>query len=172
MNRRLYFLLPDSEVAEKVEDELLLARITEAHIHFMAKDEEQLITRKLHVASILQKSDLIHGWQVGLITGGVTGAALGTILYTIPEFGTFFGQAIVTGCALLGAFLGTWFSGLIAISAPNTQLKKFEPALERGEVLLMVDVPKGKVDEITNLILSHHADAQSHGVEAKMPAFP
>jgi len=172
MKRRLYFLLPNAEVAEKIEDELLLSRISEAQIHFLAKDEGQLISKKLHVASLLQKSDLVHGWQVGLISGGVTGVVLGTVLYSIPEFGNFFGQAIITVCALLGAFLGTWFSGLIAISAPNTQLKRFEPALERGEVLLMVDVAKDKVDEITNMITSHHSDAVTQGIDAKIPAFP
>ncbi len=172
MKRRLYFLLPDAEVAEKVENELLLARITEAQIHFLAKNEDQLVSKKLHIASILQKSDLVHGWQVGLIAGGITGVVLGTILYQIPEFAGFFGQALITGCALIGAFLGTWFSGLIAISAPNTQLKRFEPALERGEVLLMVDVAKDKVDEITKLITTHHSDAVNQGVDARMPAFP
>lgn len=172
MKRRLYFLLPDADIAEKVEDELLLARISEAQIHFLAKNEDKLISKKLHIASILQKSDLIHGWQVGLISGGVTGVILGTILYQIPEFAGFFGQALITVCALIGAFLGTWFSGLIAISAPNTQLKRFEPALDRGEVLLMVDVAKDKVDEITQLITSHHSGAVNHGVDAKIPAFP
>ncbi len=172
MKRRLYFLLPNADIAEKVEDELLLARIAEAQIHFLAKDEGKLISKKLHIASILQKSDLIHGWQVGLISGGITGAVLGTILYSIPEFGNFFGQALITGCALLGAFLGTWFSGLVAISAPNTQLKRFEPALERGEVLLMVDVARDKVEEITQLITTHHSEAVTKGVDAKIPAFP
>jgi len=172
MKRRLYFLLPDADVAEKVENELLLARIAEAQIHFLAKDEGQLISKKLHIASLLQKSDLIHGWQVGLISGGLTGVVLGTVLYSIPEFGDFFGQAIITVCALIGAFLGTWFAGLIAISAPNTQLKRFEPALERGEVLLMVDVAKDKVEEITNMITSHHSDAVTQGVDTKIPAFP
>lgn len=172
MKRRLYFLLPNADVAEKVEDQLLLARITEAQIHFLAKDEGQLISKKLHIASLLQKSDLVHGWQVGLISGGITGVVLGTVLYSIPEFGNFFGQAIITVCALLGAFLGTWFSGLIAISAPNTQLKRFNPALERGEVLLMVDVAKDKVDEISDLITSQHSDVVKKGVDTKMPVFP
>ena len=172
MRRRLYFLLPNADVAEKVENELLLARIAEAQIHFLAKDEGQLISKKLHVANILQKSDLVHGWQVGLISGGLTGAVLGTVLYSIPEFGSFFGQAIITGCALLGAFLGTWFSGLIAISAPNTQLERFNPALERGEVLLMVDVAKDKVDEISDMITSHHDDVVKEGTDKKIPAFP
>lgn len=172
MKRRLYFLFPDADTAEKVENELLLARVTEAQIHFIAKNEDQLVSKKLHLASFLQKSDLVHGWQVGLIAGGLTGFVLGSVLYSIPEFGSFFGQAIITACALLGAFLGTWFSGLIAISAPNTQLKRFEPALEQGQVLLLVDVAKDQVDDITKMITSHHSGAVDQGKDTKIPAFP
>jgi len=34
MNRRLYFILPDVEISRKVEDDLLLARISEHEMHF------------------------------------------------------------------------------------------------------------------------------------------
>ena len=34
MRRRLYFILPDLETAQKVEQELLLAHIDDHHIHF------------------------------------------------------------------------------------------------------------------------------------------
>ena len=36
--RRIYFLLPDVEVARKVVDELLLARIADDNIHVIAKE--------------------------------------------------------------------------------------------------------------------------------------
>ena len=36
--RRIYFLLPTIEVARKVVDDLLLARIDEHHIHVIAKE--------------------------------------------------------------------------------------------------------------------------------------
>jgi len=35
MNRRLYFILPDVEISRKVEDDLLLARISEHEMHFL-----------------------------------------------------------------------------------------------------------------------------------------
>ena len=38
MRRRLYFVLPDVKSAETIERELLLAKIEDSHIHFLAKD--------------------------------------------------------------------------------------------------------------------------------------
>jgi hypothetical protein len=37
MRRRLYFLVPNIDIATKVVDELLLARIEDRHIHVIAK---------------------------------------------------------------------------------------------------------------------------------------
>ena len=37
MKRRLYYVLPDLPSARKIMDDLLLARIEERHIHFLAK---------------------------------------------------------------------------------------------------------------------------------------
>ena len=36
--RRLYFLVPNVESAKKINDELLLARVEERHIHIIAKE--------------------------------------------------------------------------------------------------------------------------------------
>ena len=44
MNRRLYFILPDVKTALKVEQDLLLARIEESRMHFLAKRGTDLQT--------------------------------------------------------------------------------------------------------------------------------
>lgn len=40
-------------------------------------------------------------------------------------------------------------SGMIGMSVPNSRLKKFHRGLWRGRILMMVDVPKEKMDEVT-----------------------
>ena len=67
MRRRLYYLLPDLPSARKIMDDLLLARIEERHIHFLAKRGTPM--DGLHEANILQKSDLVHGAQRGVLIG-------------------------------------------------------------------------------------------------------
>jgi hypothetical protein len=37
MNRRLYFVLPDVDIALEVERDLLLARVNDSLMHFMGK---------------------------------------------------------------------------------------------------------------------------------------
>jgi hypothetical protein len=170
MRRRLYFILPDVGSAETIEKELLLAKIGDPHIHFLAKDGVNL--RRLHVANLLQRSDLLHGIGIGMIAGGITGALAGVALSFYPELGDQIGMGGILVLAVVCAMIGSWVSGMIAVSIPNSRLKRFQPAVDRGGILLMVDVPVRRVREIRDLIVSHHPEAQAKGQEAQIPAFP
>ncbi len=169
MRRRLYFLLPDLESARAIERELLLAKVEDQHMHFLAREGINLGT--LHVANLLQRSDLLHGMGIGMVVGGATGALAG-FLISATEAGAALGLGSVLILAILGALVGTWASGMIAVSIPNTQLRRFQDALEQGRILLMVDVPPKRVREIREMILSRHPEALAGGQEVHMPAFP
>ena len=170
MRRRLYFLLPDVTVANRVEKELLLAHIDDHHMHFLSSRNTDLGT--LPKANVLQKSDILHAMFLGLIAGGITGALLGTVLYFQPEITAHFGLAPVLLLAIVGAVFGSWASGMIGISTPNCQLKSFHKKIEQGWILLMVDVPKDRVKEISAMIRKNHPGIHRQGIEAHLPAFP
>jgi len=170
MRRRLYFMLPDIEMAKKLERELLLAHIDDSHIHFHATVDAKLA--ELPKANLLQRTDLLHGMFIGLVVGAVVGSALGYLLYLYPAFGDTLGMGPILGLAIAGAVFGSWASGMVAISMPNSRLKGFQSAIDNGQILLMVDVPKDKVEEITQMIHSHYPEAADKGVESHMPAFP
>lgn len=170
MRRRLYFLLPDLRSAETIERELLLAKIEDSHIHFLAKDGRNM--GRLHLANLLQRSDLLHGIGIGMVAGGLTGALAGLALSFNAQLGEAIGMGGVLVLALLCALLGAWISGMIAISVPNSRLRRFQPAFDRGEILLMVDVPVRRVTEVRELIIAHHPEAQAKGQDEHIPAFP
>jgi len=139
-------------------------------MHFLAKDAINL--GNLHAANLLRRSVLIHGMVIGLIAGGVTGALLGFLVSLSPEVGAAIGMGGVLVLAILGALVGTWASGMIAVSIPNTRLKRFQCAIDRGHILLLVAGPVRRVGEICNLIRAHHPEAQSRGQDTQIPAFP
>ncbi len=170
MKRRLYFLLPNLDIARKIHDELLLARVEERNIHYHARPDLDL--DDLPRATLLQKTDIVHGLQIGLIYGGLTGIFAGSVLIAVLDLTLRSGGILILAMALAGALVGAWSSSLVAVSVPNAQLKKFERALEQGQILLMVDVPKERVDEITDGIRRHHPEADAEGVEPTIPAFP
>ncbi|MCG6900133.1 MAG: DUF1269 domain-containing protein [Gammaproteobacteria bacterium] len=170
--RRLYFLLPTVDSAKTIVDELLLARVEQRHMHIAAADHHALVEAHLPEAGLLQESDFVPAVERGLAIGGATGILAGIAAVAIPGVGLALGGGAILGIGLAGAGVGAWLSSMIGISAPSSRLTEFEEAIKQGSLLMMVDVPKSRVDEITDLIKTHHPEAHVEGTEPVIPAFP
>ena len=168
--RRIYFLIPDLETASKVTDELLLARIDERHIHVIAREGTEL--GDLPKASLLQTSDVIPAVERGLAVGGVTGILAGVAAVSFPPAGLVLGGGAILATAIAGSGIGAWLSSMIGVDVVNSQIKQFEGAVEKGEILFLVDVPKERVHQIETMVKMHHPDADVEGTEPHIPAFP
>lgn len=167
--RRLYFLVEDIDCVRKVVEGLLLARIEERHIHVIAK--EGVALEELPEATLLQKSDFVPAVERGVAIGGATGVLAGLVAMAVPG-GLVLGGGALLATGLLGVGVGAWLSGMIGMDVPNTRLKQFQSAIEQGELLVLVDVPKDRVHEIEALIKSHYDKAEVEGTEPTIPAFP
>ncbi|CAL1241082.1 DUF1269 domain-containing protein [Candidatus Methylocalor cossyra] len=167
--KRIYFLVPDIETTRRIVDDLLLARVEERHIHVLAKRNRPL--EHLPEATFMQKTDFVPALEQGLALGGATGMLAGLVAVALPT-GLVLGGGAVLALTLAGAGLGAWFSSMIGASVGNRRVKAFEDAIERGELLVMVDVPKERVEEIEALVKKHHPNAQCEGTEPFMPPFP
>ncbi len=170
MRRRLYFMLPDSDSARKMLDEMLLARIEVRHIHFLARRDT--LPPELPEATVLQKTDIVHGAQLGVTIGGVAGTLGGLLVVLFPPGGISLQLVTVLIAALLGSLFGAWASSMAASAVPNSRLKAFHADIERGKVLMMVDVPMRRIQEISELVARRHPEAMSGGFEPTIPAFP
>jgi len=170
--RRLYFLVPMIEDTKRIVDELLLARVEERHIHIVAKDHHALEEAHLPEAGLFEESDFVPALERGLTVGGATGLIAGVTAVTFPPAGLVLGGGAILATSLLGAGLGAWVATMIGVSVPNTQLKRFQEAIDQGQLLMLIDVPKDRVDEITTLVKQHHPEAHVEGTEPTMPAFP
>jgi hypothetical protein len=170
MRRRLYFILPDVESARTMLNDMLLARIEVKHIHFLGR--RGTLPPDLPEATVLQKTDIVHGAQTGLLIGAVVGAAAGGLVVMFPPEGMTLKLMAVLVVALGGALFGAWASSMVASAVPNSRLKPFEYAIESGKVLMMVDVPMTHTREIRDLVARRHPEAVSGGQEPTIPAFP
>jgi hypothetical protein len=148
----------------------LLARIEERHIHLVAKEGTPLT--ELPEATLLQKSDFVPAVERGIALGGSAGLLVGLVAVAFPPAGFVLGGGALLASALVGAGIGGWMSGMIGVSVPNSRLKRFEEAVESGKLLMLVDVPKQRVEEIGALIRKHYPQVQIEGTEPTIPAFP
>lgn len=161
MRRRLYFVLPDVDSARRAADDLLLARVEDRHMRFLARRGTAL--DPLHEASYFDKTDMVHGAAVGLALGAIIGGLVGVMVVAYPPQGTSPQLVAVLIGMLLGAPLGAWMASMAGAAVPNSRLRQFQADIEAGRVLMMVDVPFSRVAEITELVLSRHPEAVPRG---------
>lgn len=170
MRRRMYFVLPDLASAIQTSNDLLLARIEDRHMHFLAQRGMSL--GNLHEANHLQKTDAVRGAEMGFALGGLGGMLIGFWMYLTPSEEIQLPLGAVLIAAVIGAIVCTWAGSLAGIAAPNSRLKRFTPELNNGGILLMVDVPATRVEDIGALVKQRHPEAANHGIEPTIPAFP
>ena len=170
MRRRLYFLLPNVEAARQTANDLLLARLEDRYMHFLARRGTDL--GELHEANYLQKTDIGHGAGLGFALGGVAGVALGGVIVAYPPEGTHPQLVAVLITAILGGVLGTWMGSMAGAAVQNSRLKQFQNEIANGKILLILDVPYGRVEEFSKLMHGRHPEAVSGGLETRFPVFP
>jgi hypothetical protein len=168
--RRIYFLVPDIESGKKMVNEFLLAHVEWKHIHVLAKRGTPL--EDLPEASFWQKSDIIPAMERAVAMGGATGMLCGLAALALEPHLVVAGGAILLATSVTGVSVGAWLGGMIGLNVGSTRLKQFEAAIESGELLVIADVPRERVDEITERIKRILPDAEPEGTESHVPAFP
>lgn len=168
--RRIYFLAPDIPTARRVVEDLLLARIEERHLHVIAKRGTPL--EDLPEANLLQKSDFIPAVERGLALGWSVGLLAGLVGVALPLAGPVVAGGIVLASGLTGAGIGAWLGGMVGMNVGNTRIKQFEAAIEGGQLLVLADVPRDRVEEIEARVRQHLPSVEIEGTEPRIPAFP
>lgn len=170
MRKRIFWLLPDTACARRAMDDLLLARIEHKHIHFVAREDTDMTG--LHEANLFQTSDIVHAAEMGLMVGGGVGIVAGAVVAMFPIVSDSPQWGLVGVLAVLGAIIGAWASSMIGSSVPNSRLRSFTADIEAGRILLMVDVPRSRVEEIEQQLQATHPEARFAGLDPAIPAFP
>jgi hypothetical protein len=168
--RRIYFLLPSVAYARSIVDELLLARIEERHIHVVAREGTPL--EDLPEAKVAQSTDLVPALQRGVAAGGLSGLLAGALAVTFPPAGLVLGGGAVLGLTLFGAGFGAWMSSMVGVGLPNSRIEQYRQAIEAGQLLMMIDVPRARVEQVEALVTRHHPEAELEGTDPNIPLFP
>jgi hypothetical protein len=156
--RRLFFLTPNVDSCHAIVKELEATGVPERHLHVIASIQQAL--DDLPEAGVLQKTELLHGIEVGAGLGGTAGILGGLLAMTFPPAGLVLGGGALLAGAAAGAGFGAVVTALLSSHEHNHDLDSFQRAIEQGQVLLMVDVPKKEVDATKALILEHHPEAK------------
>jgi hypothetical protein len=156
--RRLYVLIPTEVSCRALVGELEAAGIPANHLHVIAGLGHPL--KDLPDASIWQRTEMIRGIEWGGGLGGAAGLLGGLIAVAFPPAGIVVGGGALVAGTVAGAGFGALVSALLGSQEHNHKLDAFKEALAAGQLLLMIDVPRTRVDEVKEAILGHHPEAE------------
>jgi uncharacterized membrane protein len=166
--KRLYFLVPDIDNATRIVTALKEMGIVDEGMHVIVKDlekQQKLEMTQILEAGVLETTDLLNALVRGTIAGGIVGLVAGIILVKFPPQEFVLGIGTVIGLILFGMIFGAWSSSLVGISIPNATVQKFERAVEAGGIMMLVDVPKMKEEEIMHFMKTYHPETTVHGLQ-------
>lgn len=163
--RRLFVLLPTEDSCRAVVAELEESKISESHLHVIAGLTHDL--KDLPEANIWQRTELAHGIEWGVGLGGVAGLLGGLLVVAFPPAGVVLGAGALLAGTAAGAGFGALVTALLGSQEHNHDLDTFQRALAAGQLLLMVDVPRQREQEVRETILKHHPEAKIGSVKKK-----
>ncbi|MEE4360716.1 MAG: hypothetical protein V2I63_04235 [Pseudomonadales bacterium] len=159
MKTRLYFLVPDEDMARNIVSNLRALDLPEDAVLAVAHRERYPL-EGLPEAGITARTDIVNAAKKGVSIGGAAGLVAGLVAASLPPSGLVLaGGALVGGLTAAGAAFGTWSATLVGIGATNAELEAFEDALEAGQILMLVDVEESRADEVEGSVRAHLADA-------------
>jgi len=166
MNRRLYLSFPTPTQARQAVAELIGAGVSTDHMHAVAKEGTDLtgLPRATQGQMRDQVWRLEHAfWYGNLGVFAVAALGLAAALYASSVAGILASAAVLIATFVIG--------DRFAVRLPHAHLADLRVPLDHGEVVLLVDLPFGRVREIEHLLSARHPEVGIGGVGWSLDAF-
>lgn len=162
MKRQLNFLLPDIKTANQAFDALLLARVEDKNICFLANKTTAL--GRLQAASAIESTNSLYEGAHGILYGALFGLLAGLFVLFFPRwitvsptwYTTSSWWVILLVTTLLGAVAVGIGAALLGVNIFNDDLKKFKAHIAQGAILMMVTTPYTRVKAVRSAVSKLH----------------
>ena len=141
---RFYILVPNIKKIRQFIKTLKNHGIPREAMRFVYPRDHLELNQALD-ASVFETSDVFSALIRGSVTGGIAGLIAGMLTkdfflgyLEVDKF------SLVMAFSVFGMAFGAWASSLIGVSVIKTSLKEFERALDKGQVMIQVEVKQEK----------------------------
>jgi hypothetical protein len=158
MREQLKFLLPDIKSANEASEALLLARIDNKNICFLARPGTNL--GQLQAANTLESTNVINEGEKGILIGATIGLVAGLITHfyfpIIPQSLHINWMALIGALMVLGAALSAIGAAVFGVNFFNNDLAKYKSKIDEGAILMIVSAPFQRANDISRIVSKLH----------------
>ncbi|NGX15362.1 DUF1269 domain-containing protein [Wenzhouxiangella sp. XN24] len=169
MKKRLCFVSPDVEHAVAVVQHLEADGLPRKNIYALGPPD--LPMERLPGPGP-ERDDFMPAFIRGVTFGAVGGLLIGLVVLAFAPSRIEVGAGGVLLLGLLGASVGGLGTGISGLAFPSSRLAPFANDIEAGRIVVMVDVPKDRVERVNALIRRLDPDVNVEGVEPPPPVIP
>jgi hypothetical protein len=162
--QRHYFISDNLDDLEAVEEELERRGITTLQIHVLSERDADVEHHKLHEVMSFMKKDVVHSALLGAAIGIILCVLFLSVMHVAGYTQSAAGWIpfLFVGIVLVG--FCTWEGGLRGIQEPNHHFRRFQKTLQDGRHVFFVDVDRGEVAAL-NQVVASHPGLEAAGIE-------
>lgn len=154
--KRLFFITSSLNTVEKAEQELMEIGVNEDAMHLLSEDLAEAEVRNLHPVRSMNRTDILHWLERGLVVGGLIAVFILSLAYFSGLADQYSWMPFVFVALFLMAF-ATWEAGLIGMQEKNYKFEAFEENIRNGEHVLFVDCDEPQSSKVKDVCLNHYA---------------
>lgn len=167
MKRRLYFLFPDVEHTRVAADGLInVADVPHENIHVFGKHGDQV--GRVPQPTQRQQKDMAARIEYLLWHGNLALFGIASVVLVGSLINGSTAWALAAAIVMAGTFLSGMF---FTTRVPHVHIHHFKEAVEHGEMLMIIDVPKSRVKEVEDFIHHRYPEAVTGGTSWTIDAF-
>ena len=158
LTARLYLVVPNIEKTAEILKKLWEQKAMIDGIHIVVKDFDHMGVKPLLESGIFKTTDVTAALLRGAVAGGLLGIGVGGLLMKFPPHEFSFGIGSMIALSIFGMLFGAWASSLIGVSILNPTVEKIKNAAEKGSLIMLIDLPKARENEVMNFIRSYYPE--------------
>lgn len=169
--KRLFYVTKDLDDAHAISDEVHELGIDDHHFYVLSRDREGINTHQLHGSGTFDNTDILAAKKRTSFFAGIITLLLGTSIG--------FGTTLLAYNLLLfvGLCVAIFFVARILVSMASSLFDGyfrgvFDDHLDRGEVVIVIDVAKSQAKQVETQLEKHPAArfiADSSSIASPLP---
>lgn len=151
--KRLFFIADDMAMVQPIAETLYNAGISAWNFHVINKDDGMYCHRSQSTTP-LHRIGVMRGSTIGALCGFLLGLSVAIAAVLMLPLSLLQNLALFAAATFTPTLIGSWLGAIVGRALQNRRIARFDHLIERGHVLLIIDVDRAHRVKVEQLLQS------------------